>query len=170
VTDLGAVQIGDVVEDAGVDLGRDLDVLKRVRIVAERLEDVTQVIDRPRDREVEGSVPLKLGSGILDTNHLLVVVVLVEVNDIIVLLSGAILALNVDRSLEHLIYGTPVVFKLNAPGHPRDRLLGDRGRWAGLHGRHSHRDPPLAHPRRGPHHRLGQAQHLLPRPALPLPG
>lgn len=104
VTDRAAIKIGHMIEDAGVDLRAHLDILEGIRIMAERLEDIVEISHRPGDSEVERIVLPQLGRGVDDAHHLVVVAVLVEEDLIIRLRTAAVLALNVDRGLEHFSY------------------------------------------------------------------
>jgi len=104
VANRAAIKIGDMVEDAGVDLRAHLDILEGIRIVAERLEDIVEISHRPGDSEVERIVLPQLGRGVDDAHHLVVVAVLVEEDLIIRLRTAAVLALNIDRGLEHFSY------------------------------------------------------------------
>ena len=151
-----------MVEDAGVERRRHLDMLEGLCVIGERLKSVRQVLERLGDGHVELKRLLELGSRIDDPNHIAIFIILKELDDIVVLRGPTGGALNVDRSLEHLIWSRRAVFKSNAQGRPRDRLHTDHALEGGPHGRHSHHGHFRVRLRRD--HRL----HRAPDQPLPL--
>ncbi len=169
VTNLAAVELGDMVEDTGVNLGRHLDILEGVRIMAEGLENIIKISHRPGDSEIERTILPHLGGRVDDTHHLVVIAVLVEEDLVICVRTAAVLALNVDRGLEHLTYWKTAMFKSNEPGHPTDRLHRDHALEEVRRDRHSRHDHSHARPRRGLRLRRALAQHPPRSLRLPLP-